>query len=186
MEKQGVRLHFEELETRTLLTAASPAHPAGVAVLAAISELPPAPVLSGTITGNYTVPLALLADVGSTYDLQGKGPVAWLGKVTASGSFEGPGFVAFGHATGMVTLTNSQGTLALRLSGPLQQGFAAPPDHFYFTVWGGTGAFRRIHVSGRIDIHLNPAPPPVSPFPGVALHWQPHGTFTMTIHQWVT
>jgi hypothetical protein len=183
MTKRGVRLHFEELESRTLLTAAAPALHSGVAALAAPSALPPAPVLSGTITGSYTNPLQWIADVGTTYDFKGMGTVAAMGKVTATGSVQEPGFVALGNARGELMLANKQGTVDLRLSGPSQPGFAALPDHLYFTVWGGTGAYRHIHVSGRIDIRLSPPPP--SPLAGVAISWPVQGTFTMTIHQWI-
>src|SRR5262249_19178519 len=70
-----------------------------------------------------------------------------------------------------LTLVNAYGSVTLRLTGPVQKGFAPLPDHFTFTVDRGTGAYEHFRTSGTIDLNLRAAGVPA------------HGTFTLTIHE---
>ena len=110
--------------------------------------------LAGTIKGTYTTPLAL-PDVGKTYAFSGSGTAGALGAVSVSGKVKLPGFVASGHATGTLTLSNSQGSVTLALTGPLEPGFGAFPATLSYTVTSATGAYFDNIASGIIAVTLS-------------------------------
>lgn len=114
-----------------------------------------AKALAGKGHGDFTVGNPQ-PDVGTLYRLNGSASVGLLGQVTISGSVQTTGFIHVGHATGELTLTNGQGTVTLRLTGPEQPGFASLPEHFHFSVVGATGAYKGLKVTGEIDLRLDP------------------------------
>ena len=75
MTRPRTRLQFEELESRTLLSAAALAAPVKVAA-AVVRTTPPPAVLSGTITGTYVLGPSL-STTGATYRLNGSGNVSF-------------------------------------------------------------------------------------------------------------
>jgi hypothetical protein len=71
------------------------------------------------------------------------------------GSLAGTGFIAEGHATGTLTLTNARGSVTLALTGPSQDGFSPPGSGAYtFAVRGGTGSYARTVGTGEVDLAL--------------------------------
>src|SRR5205807_1807119 len=80
------------------------------------------------------------------------GTAGALGAVSVSGKVKLPGFVASGHATGTLTLSNSQGSVTLALTGPLEPGFGAFPATLSYTVTSATGAYFDNIASGIIAV----------------------------------
>jgi hypothetical protein len=82
--------------------------------------------LTGTITGSYkspiVTPLAVVTPgAGDTYILTGSGTAGAMGQVTAQGTVTLPGLATTAIAGGgSLTLTNSQGSVTLQLSAPVQ------------------------------------------------------------------
>jgi hypothetical protein len=112
--------------------------------------------LAGTITGTYTIPPLLNPDAGVTYIFNGSGNAGALGAVTATGSVRLPGFIASGKATGTLTLSNSQGSVSLQLTGPMQAGFGAFPSTLNFVITSATGAYANDGDAGAIKVTLQP------------------------------
>jgi hypothetical protein len=168
-------LGVEELGSRTLPSAVAPAPPA----LTAVAAAPQAPALAGTITGTYTVAPGV-PDAGTPYTFQGAGAVGLLGPVTATAFLRTTGCLLRGRAGGTLTMSSALGTLALRLQGPVQGGFAQLPGHFDYTVLHGTGAYRHRTGAGTVFLKLTPVPPPTAK-PGAVTGPRAGGTFTMTI-----
>jgi hypothetical protein len=109
--------------------------------------------LGGTITGSYAVGPSL-ATTGRTFQLTGAGNVAPLGQVAAGALLQAAGFVSPGHAGGLVTLTNAQGTVQLQPSAPAQPGGVSLPLRLTFQVVWGTGAYARLSRGGTADLTL--------------------------------
>jgi hypothetical protein len=158
MQKRHTPLQVEELGAR-VLPSVSPL--AGLGSLAGASAharaaSSPAPALNrldGTVRGTLT-PAAGNPDLGRRYDLAGHGTLGGLGSFHVTGYLLGTGFLAGGHAAGELTLTNSRGTIQLRLEGdPAQGAFAPLPAGFHFTVTGGTGAYKGLHEGGEVSLH---------------------------------
>jgi hypothetical protein len=169
LTKPRTRLHFEELESRTLLSAASVTHP----------KPPPPPVgLSGTIGGTYLLG-PTLRTTGATYELSGSGTVGPMGKVTAGAFLQAAQFISPGHAGGLVTLSNAKGTVVLQPSGTSQPGNVRLPAQFKFLVAWGTGAYDHLNRGGTVNLTLKPAPPS-SHGAGRPVFNPPAGTFTLT------
>src|SRR5689334_7164737 len=87
----------ESLESVELLSAA-PLAAAAAVVGSAQTQL----ALRGSVGGTVTMPLTN-PDVGRESDLSGSGSVRPLGLVSLSGTLHATGFIARGHATGVVT-----------------------------------------------------------------------------------
>jgi hypothetical protein len=158
MQKRRTPLQVEELGAR-VLPSVSPL--AGLDSLAGASAhahaaASPAPALDGldgTVRGTLT-PAAGNPDLGRRYDLAGHGSLGGLGSFHVTGYLLGTGFLADGHAGGELTLTNSRGTIKLRLEGdPAQGAFAPLPAGFHFTVTGGTGAYKGLRDDGEVSLH---------------------------------
>lgn len=94
-----------------------------------------------------------IPDIGKTYNLTGNGTVTPLGTVQLSGSLHTPGNIASGYATGTITLSNTNGSLVLQLTGPLQTGFLPLPTSFSITIQNGTGQYANytnMHATGTL------------------------------------
>src|SRR4051812_32020015 len=73
--------------------------------------------LNGRIDGTW-VPAPKISDAGDLQSLSGFGSVRPLGQISASGELLTTGFVLRGRATGLLTLSNAQGTVPVSLTGP--------------------------------------------------------------------
>lgn len=163
MSRPGhVKPCVEALEAKIVLSAAAPT---GVTSAPAIVETSTAqarvPHLLGQVFGFMTSP-ASLPDVGRRFDFQGSGWVGPLGQVHLKGSLTTPGFVANGHAGGLLTLSNAKGSVTLQLTGPPQSGFAQLPSTLTYKLVSGTGAYRKAHAAGVATLGVSPIvdPPP--------------------------
>jgi hypothetical protein len=143
-------LKVEELDGRVAPSAAAPTPPTDAGPTLAP---PSSPTLYGNLHGQWKAE-APHPDVGNTSDLVGSGDLAGVGHVTLTGSVSAVGMIANGHAGGTLTLTGTNGSITLKLTGPSQPGFAALPDRFDYQVTGGTGKLHSLHSSGRIYLHL--------------------------------
>jgi hypothetical protein len=181
MKSHNTRLCVEELDSRTL-PSTTPLAPPGLAeALAHRTSTRHVHGLAGTITGTYTIGHDI-PDTGMSYRFTGAGTVGLLGAVTATASLRTTGFIEQGRAGGALTLSNAQGTLTLRLQGPVQRGFAALPQHFHFTVSGGTGAFQGLAGGGMVTLRLNPLAQPLLASAGAVTSLPIiGGTFTLRI-----
>ena len=125
------RLQFEVMESGGSLGEPG-GHSLASPVLVSLPSIPIPPpheppvqlvVLQGLLSGSYSA--HTFPDVGTTYDLSGKGQVRPFGPMDVTGTLHSLGFIQQGHAGGTLTLSDSQGTLTLQLTGPLQRG--SPP-----------------------------------------------------------
>ena len=108
---------------------------------AAISMVKPHHVaLNGEVSGKFWLAPSI-PDVGPSQALTGSGTVSPLGQVSASGTFRSPGFVARGRATGTFHLSNTNGSVTIELTGPLEPGFATLPRKFKFRIVAATGKY---------------------------------------------
>ncbi|MCA1690574.1 MAG: hypothetical protein LC720_09180 [Actinobacteria bacterium] len=82
--------------------------------------------LSGRVTGTATARPRRPADVGTTVALTGTGSVSPLGRVFATGTATGPGFIARGRLGLTLSLRTSAGRLTIVAQGPLVPGFTPP------------------------------------------------------------
>jgi len=149
MQRPTARLQVDELESRTVPSASwlprPILHSAHVAPAAAAQDIGLPGAIHGTLTASPGIP-----DAGAHFAVNGSGWLLGLGQVSVSGTLQGTGFIAQGHATGQLTLTNAKGTVTVDLVGPTQQGFAPLPHRFHFTVSGGTGAYQNLKASGEV------------------------------------
>jgi hypothetical protein len=119
--KRAIRPGFDDLEGRGLLSGLM----VGGTNAAVIVQQPVTPpeqtplTLSGTITGNYNSAFNIYQLIGNgpiTITPPGGNPVT----LSAEGSISLPTrFTLPGHGGGTLTLSDSQGTLTLQLTGPL-------------------------------------------------------------------
>lgn len=110
--------------------------------------------LQGTVAG---VPSSVIGnpDVGTTVDLRGLGNVLGVGQVKVSGSLNGTGFFASSRVEGTITLSGSEGSVTLRVEGPVVGRFTSPGSGAYaYSVAKGTGAFKHDAGSGTVDLVL--------------------------------
>jgi hypothetical protein len=158
MNRPRTRLQFEELESRTLLSATTLTAP--VKASAQVVRTTPAPtVLSGSVAGTYTLG-PRLSTTGATYFLNGSGTVGPMGKVTASAFLQALRFISPGHAGGLVTLTNAQGTVIVQPTGTAQYGGVRLPTTFTYRVAWGTRAYAHLNHGGTVGLTLTPASHP--------------------------
>ncbi len=146
--RKGARPVLESLESKFLLSAQ------GVAA-AAVMVARPMLVLGGSVHGHYDES-SVVPDAGKTVTFSGVGRVSGLGQIQFTGHFGTPGFIASGHATGTLVLSNARGTVTLTLAGPTQPGFSAPPATFAYTIVVGTGAYAARHGHGTLTMGLVP------------------------------
>ena len=134
--------HVEDLESLTLLSGI-PTLAAAVTELQPLvaSSKPKAITLEGTVKGTYGSIGAIIADQGVAFTFSGQGTVKPLGNVRLSGSLKEVGFIAGGRAGGSLTLTTSQGSVTLTLTGPKQNGPSSLPGHFSFKITAATGGY---------------------------------------------
>jgi hypothetical protein len=176
-----VRPAVEDLESRKVpsagASAAAAAHLAPAIVAQASSTTV---VLVGQARG-IAVNLTSNPDVGKAVFLNGGGFVSHLGNVSVSGQVHGTGFIATGHATGTVTLSNALGRVKLQLTGPTQPGFSPFPATFTYKIVEATGRYKGLTGNGHADLVIVTAPPPKLP-PGV-LTFIPVSPFTLTFRK---
>jgi hypothetical protein len=158
MHPTKVRLGVEQLGHR-VLPSASVAALAGSAAAPAVQPLSTVATtvhsLGGTIHASLSRFTQVPADMGARYSLHGSGTFANLGSFDVKGILRGTGFIANGHATGLMTLTNSRGAITIKLEGPQQPGFAALPGRFQFTVVGASGAYHNVHATGNVTVGVH-------------------------------
>ncbi len=114
---------------------------------------PPVRTLRGTLAGGYFV-VSLGTGMGSRYDLVGIGNLAGVGEETVSGSLVSTGSATSSHATGVLTLHDTHGTIRLSRVGPAQGPRAPLPSQFHYTVTAGTGSHSTFHSTGVVNVHL--------------------------------
>jgi hypothetical protein len=110
--------------------------------------------LAGTITGTYSIAPTMNPDAGKLYRFTGTGTAGMLGQVSVTGSVHTLGFVATGHATGTLTLSNSHGSVTLTLTGPSQPGFSGMPATIAYRITAATGDYANDTGCGTIAISL--------------------------------
>jgi hypothetical protein len=159
-------LRLEELGSRVLPSAALPSPSAPAAALTG----PPILLFSAHGHGGYVTD-AVQSDAGALYRFRGTADLAGFGTVRISGWVHAVGFVTRSHAAGELTFTGPHGSVKLRLEGPEQAGFAAPPGRFSYQVVAATGAYQHLAGSGTLGLALAAQPA------GHGL--PPHGTFTL-------
>jgi hypothetical protein len=131
---------------------------------------------AGTFAGH-----GLMVDAGQSVLLKGTADLVGLGQVSVMGTVSGLGFVAMGHAQGMLLFTNAAGSVAVTLEGPLQTGFSPLPEQFSYHVDSGTGAYAHLHDDGTLTLDLHTAP--IGPAVGSFFPF-PQGTFTLNLDNW--
>ena len=129
---------------RTGLHAAAPMRPAN------------SHVKSPCDTVQSTVSVTTLVN-GYIYSLSGQGHVRPLGLTNLMGDLNAVGSISEGRAGGTVTLSDSEGTLTLDLTGPLQSSFSPLPNKFDYSITGGTGCFGNATGQGAASLELVPA-----------------------------
>ena len=172
--KNRCRPQLENLESMTLLSGFSAGfHPAASAIVIAgassTSTTPTLISLIGTLKGNYHLKPGI-PDVGATYNFFGHGIVKPVGGADVTGHVDQLGFVASGHAKGVIVISTPQGSLTVKLQGPKQKGFAPLPDHFSATITNGSGSYLKDRGHGTLVLVLDPASAGAD-----------HGTFTMVL-----
>ncbi len=119
----------------------------------------PSAALAGTLSGTFTTP-ASDPDVGQSTQLSGQGTITPLGLVNAVGVVEGVGFIAHGHATGAISLSGTDGSVTLELSGPAQREGAKLPVSFHYTVASETGTYPTVPTAGNVQLTFHAAKGP--------------------------
>jgi hypothetical protein len=166
------RPQLESLESMTLLSGSAAAVGGAIAALVA----PPAPTsghmirLTGTAKGRFHAHINN-PDTGKDFTFFGSGQVAPLGHVDLTGHIHSPGFIANGHSTGLLVLSNPKGSVTLSLIGPVQSGFTPVPDTFTFKITNASGKFKGDTGTGFMVLELEPAAAPTLT--------GEHGSFTM-------
>jgi hypothetical protein len=160
MSTRRIVLHVEELGQR-LVPSASPmgllanvptaAQMLGAQHLGAEHHTAEQSGLHGVGVAVYTTTFQV-PDTGTQYHLQGAGVFGALGAVTVTGDIHSVGFILKGQANGTLTFTNDQGSVTVKLTGPVQGSFAHLPQEFHYEVTGGTGAYQNLHDQGTLHL----------------------------------
>ncbi len=108
--------------------------------------------------------------VGATYNFSGHGTVKPVGGADVIGHVDQVGFVASGHAKGLIVISTPQGSLTLKLEGPKQRGFAPLPDRFSVRITNASGSYLKDRGHGTLVLVLDPATAGAD-----------HGSFTMVL-----
>jgi hypothetical protein len=181
--RKARRPRLESLESKTVMSAdvatapvAAVLHHGPAAVQPAYlveSSLAAAPVGSITLTGkahgHYTSTQGP-PDTGTQYDLKATGKLTHIGRAIVTGSFQTPGFVLNGRASGTLTIAGSKGTLTLQLTapGPIMANStsggttttSAGPiilvNDFTYNIESGTGRYANDHGTGTVVITATP------------------------------
>ena len=166
----------EKLESLSLLSGLSAGlhHAASVVKIDGappVSTTPTIISLTGTLTGSYHIKPDL-PDVGANYNFWGHGRVMPVGGADVSGHVRQLGFVASGHAEGLIVIAMPKGSLTLKLEGPKQPGFAKLPDSFSFKITNSSGSYLNDRGHGTLVLVLDPVKAGAD-----------HGTFTMVFTQ---
>jgi hypothetical protein len=119
--------------------------------------------LTGVARGDYTSTQSP-PDTGTHYDLTAAGRVTPIGRAMVSGSFQTPGFIRGGQASGTLTIAAAHGTLTLNLTapGPIRAAAstAAGPmilvNDFTYTITKGTGRYAHAKGLGTVEITTTP------------------------------
>jgi hypothetical protein len=174
---------LEALEGKRLLSGLAGGSPPHASALVASTALPRHLTLDGTIEGTWSREFTN-PDVGGAQTLQGSGTLRGLGLVQSSGTLHTPGFVARGHTTGSLTLSNAQGSVTLQLVGTMvQPGFSAPPSSLRYTIVQGTGQYSMASGSGTATLQERPQQgPPRGPVGTMSPDYLIAPSFTLTLH----
>jgi hypothetical protein len=148
----------------------------------AVSTRHPKVALTGEAVGDYTT-TTRPPDTGAQYHLTATGMISPLGAAAVSGSFQMPGFIHGGRASGGLTIAGSAGTLTLRLtaararvedvsndvgralhSGAMTSRAATSTsggpiillNDFAYTILKGTGRHAHARGSGTVEITTTP------------------------------
>jgi hypothetical protein len=140
MKKHQRRFDVEELEPRTVLSAAGPRHLATTLV--------------GTLHGRYA-PQPVPVGADPVYAFHGSGKIGGLGQVRLKGSVHGGGSPVPGGKAGKLTVANTHGTLTLLLEDPSPSGAVPLPSAFTFQVLHGTGAYQHVSLTGMIALQVS-------------------------------
>ncbi|HZW33152.1 MAG TPA: hypothetical protein VFF52_20720 [Isosphaeraceae bacterium] len=119
--------------------------------------------LTGEATGDYTSTQGP-PDTGTHYHLTAAGRLTPIGRAVVSGSFQTPGFIRGGQASGTLTIAAAHGTLTLNLTAPgpirVNASTAAGPmilvNDFTYTITKGTGRYAHDKGLGRVVITTTP------------------------------
>ena len=76
--------------------------------------------------------------------------------IALTGDLHGLGFVASGQVRGYLTVTNSVGSIILRMLGPIQGPGSLPPT-LAFKVVGGTGQYALAYGKGEVLVSASDA-----------------------------
>jgi hypothetical protein len=115
--------------------------------------------MAGLVTVERTDPR--IADLVPRMFLDGTARLQGLGRVTVTGFVQGVGFMPYGQATGMITLTrigDPKSSVTLNLTGPTTRGGAPLPTQWTATVVSKTGSFSQIQGSLPLTLRITPDP----------------------------
>ncbi len=112
--------------------------------------------LAGSVLGTFAA--AAQSGGGYTYQLRGTSWLEGLGSVSVTGTLHSVGKVSSGAATGLVTFSNSKGSVTIKLTGTTQPGNAPLPEWFTYSTVAGTGAYKNLHDSGTLWLGLSQNP----------------------------
>jgi hypothetical protein len=164
--RHSLRPWVDGLEDWALLSATGKGLALAPIILVPPTVHPHHIALNGEVSGTWTIQM-LNPDVGQQQTLTGSGPVQPLGNVGATGTLHATGFIARGSASGMLTLSNAQGSVTIKLMGPRQPGFSLLPRTFSFQIVAATGKYRGATDRGtamltEVEAAGTPLPMPVT------------------------
>ena len=110
-------------------------------------------VPTGAAGGIYRA--AAATDAGRGYLFHGAADLPGQGHFDVAGELKSAGLVRGGHASGLLVLNGRTGLVVLGLTGPDQDGPAALPDTFTYTVIGGSGLYRGLRGTGTLSLTPN-------------------------------
>jgi hypothetical protein len=145
VDRRGLKSHFEQLESRTLLAVV---HPSGA--------LQQPAVLSGAVYGTYSIESVHHASRRLVL-LTGSGMVPALGHVRVTGSVDQTAGAEPGHKVGLLTFANPKGRVTLQLNAQAQDSGASGDEEFAFVVRAGTGTYQGSTGAGTIVLNVGPS-----------------------------